>query len=119
MLTKVVIGPTPNPELSKDAIQNLFAVKGHTKVVVETSSIPYGTGKRDHQVPNLAGVLPVVSLLLGYGMKYLEDRIQHNRTLERERETRAALRKDAFAERRSQFQRQTLLDLQPALLDLG
>jgi hypothetical protein len=41
MLNKVVIGPTPNPQLSKDAIQNLFAAKGHPEVVVEVSSIPY------------------------------------------------------------------------------
>jgi len=41
MLNKVVIGPTPNPQLSKDAIQNLFAAKGHPEVVVEISSIPY------------------------------------------------------------------------------
>jgi DUF2971 family protein len=41
LLTKVVIGPTPNPQLSKDAIQNLFAAKGHPEVVVEVSSIPY------------------------------------------------------------------------------
>jgi hypothetical protein len=41
MLNKVFIGPTPNPQLSKDAIQNLFATKGHPEVVVEVSSIPY------------------------------------------------------------------------------
>jgi hypothetical protein len=52
-------------------------------------------------------------------MKYFEDWVQHNRTLERERETRSALRQDAIAERRTQFQRQTLLDLQPALMDLA
>jgi hypothetical protein len=52
-------------------------------------------------------------------MKYFEDRVQHNRTLERERETRRALRQDAIVERRTQFQRQTLLELQPALTDLG
>lgn len=54
-------------------------------------------------MPNLAGVVPVLSLLLGYGMKYFADWLQHNRTLERERETRSALRKDAIAERRTQF----------------
>jgi hypothetical protein len=67
----------------------------------------------------LTMLLPVLTLLLGYGMKYLEDWVQHNRTLERERETRRALRQDVIAERRTQFQRQTLLDLQPALLDLA
>ncbi len=68
---------------------------------------------------NLNGLLPVLALLLGYGIKYLEDRVQHKRTLERERETRRALRQDVIAERRTQFQRQTLLDLQPALMDLA
>jgi len=74
-------------------------------------------------MPDTVGVFsvvtPVVTLLLGYGMKYFTDWIQHNRTLERERETRRALRQDVIAERRTQFQRQTLLDLQPALLDLA
>jgi hypothetical protein len=68
---------------------------------------------------NLNGLFTVLALLLGYGIKYFEDRVQHNRTLDRERETRRALRQDAIAERRTQFQRQTLLDLQPALLDLA
>ncbi len=70
-------------------------------------------------MPNLAGLLPVSYVLLGYGIKYLDGWLQHNRTLERERETRSALRQDAIAERRTQFQRQTLLDLQPALMDLA
>jgi hypothetical protein len=70
-------------------------------------------------MPNLAGLLPVSYVLLGYGIKYLDGWLQHDRTLKRERETRRALRQDVIAERRTQFQRQTLLDLQPALLDLA
>jgi hypothetical protein len=70
-------------------------------------------------MPIPAGLPPVLYLLLGYGTKALQDWLQHKRTLERERETRRALRQDAIAERRTQFQRQTLLDLQPALMDLA
>jgi hypothetical protein len=47
------------------------------------------------------GLFPVFTLLLGYGMKYLTDWVQHNRTLERERETRRALKQDVIAERSS------------------
>ncbi len=64
-------------------------------------------------------MFPVIALLLGYGAKYLQDWSQDSRTSKRERETRRALRQDAIAERRTQFQRQTLLELQPALTDLG
>jgi hypothetical protein len=64
-------------------------------------------------------LVPVFTLLLGYGTKYLQDWSQDSRVSKRERETRRALRQDAIAERRTQFQRQTLLDLQPALLDLA
>jgi hypothetical protein len=70
-------------------------------------------------MPNLAGLLPVLTLLLGYGIKYFEDWVQHNRTLERERETRSALRQDAIVERRTQFQRQTLLELQTSVMALA
>ena len=65
------------------------------------------------------GWFPAFTLLLGYGTKYLSDWFQHTRAVERERETRRETRRDVIAERRTQFQRQTLLDLQPALLDLA
>ena len=41
MVQKVVIGPTPNVELSLEALRSLFASKGHPEVSVEASSIPY------------------------------------------------------------------------------
>jgi hypothetical protein len=40
MLRRVVIGPTPNPELSVQALQSLFESKGH-KVDVNVSGIPF------------------------------------------------------------------------------
>jgi DUF2971 family protein len=41
MIRKVVIGPTPNPELSFEALQNLFLSVNHPEVLVENSVVPY------------------------------------------------------------------------------
>jgi hypothetical protein len=60
-----------------------------------------------------------VSVLLGFAAKAVSDWLQDKRALQRERETRDALRHDQLAERRASFQRQTLLDLQDALQDLA
>lgn len=57
-------------------------------------------------------------MLLGFGTKFVSDWFQDKRTLQRERETRDALRRDQLAERRANFQRQTLLELQEAVQDL-
>lgn len=66
-----------------------------------------------------AGWFPVFTLILGYVTKALSDWIQHRRTLERERETRPEIRQDVATDRRIQFQRQTLLDLQEAAMGLA
>jgi len=41
MVRKVLVGPTPSPDLSLEALQSLFVTKGHSEVVVEKSAIPY------------------------------------------------------------------------------
>jgi hypothetical protein len=41
MIHKVFIGPTPNPNLSTEALQSFFLAKGHPEVLVEKSAIPY------------------------------------------------------------------------------
>jgi hypothetical protein len=41
MIRKVLVGPTPNPGLSVEALQSLFLSKGHPEVLVEKSAIPY------------------------------------------------------------------------------
>jgi len=41
MIRKVLVGPTPNPDLSVEALQSLFLSKGHQEVLVEKSTIPY------------------------------------------------------------------------------
>jgi len=64
------------------------------------------------------GWFPVFTLLLGYAVKAAADWLQHRRTSEREREARNAAREDHLFERRTAFQRQTLLDLQDAMMDL-
>jgi hypothetical protein len=61
---------------------------------------------------------PVVTLLLGYGTKSLSDWFQNRRDVAREREAREAIRQEQRFERRSTFQRQTLLDLQEACMQL-
>lgn len=40
MLRKVIVGPTPNPELAEEALRSLFETSGH-RVDVERSSIPF------------------------------------------------------------------------------
>jgi hypothetical protein len=40
MLRKVIVGPTPNPELAVEALLSLFTAKGH-EVEIEPSSIPF------------------------------------------------------------------------------
>jgi hypothetical protein len=57
-------------------------------------------------------------VLLGFGVGLVSDWFKDRRVLQRERETRGALRRDQLAERRANFQRQTLLELQEAIQDL-
>lgn len=62
---------------------------------------------------------PVVTLLIGYGAKSLTDYFDNRRAIAREREVRDAARRDHLFERRSNFQRETLLALQDTALELG
>jgi hypothetical protein len=64
-------------------------------------------------------LFPVFTLLLGFAIKFVSDWVQHKRDLERDRETRKEARHDLLAERRTDFQRQTLLDLQEAVQDIA
>ncbi|HEU0085030.1 MAG TPA: hypothetical protein VFQ87_19440 [Bradyrhizobium sp.] len=63
--------------------------------------------------------LTVVSLVAGYGLKSITDLVQHKWNVEKEREARKAARQDQRFQRRSAFQRETLLALQDACMDLG
>lgn len=65
------------------------------------------------------GWFPVFTLILGYLTKSVSDWLQHRRTIERDRESRDAARQDQLFERRTTFQRQTLLDLQESLMQLA
>jgi hypothetical protein len=62
---------------------------------------------------------PIVTLIVGWVLKSISDAYEHRRTLEREREGRAVGRRDQLAERRNNFQRQTLLELQEAISDIA
>ena len=62
---------------------------------------------------------PVVTLLLGYAAKSLDEWLGYRRNARREREAREAVRRDQVFERRTSFQRQTLLDLQEAAMQLA
>lgn len=57
-------------------------------------------------------------MLLGLATKAVADYFAHNRLLTREREARAAAHQDRVLERRANFQRQTLLELQDAVMGL-
>ena|ERR1700730_2414078 len=61
---------------------------------------------------------PVLTLLLGYATKSLSEWLEYRRTTRREREAREAVRRDQLFERRTTFQRQTLLDLQETSVQL-
>jgi hypothetical protein len=65
-----------------------------------------------------AGWFPVLTLLLGYATKSASEWVQHRRTTQRDREAREAAQQDQLSERRASFQRQTLLDLQEAMMQL-
>jgi hypothetical protein len=62
---------------------------------------------------------PVLTLLIGYGTKSLTDWIQDRRTIKRERDARDATNRRELFERRTTFQRETLLALQEATMQLG
>jgi hypothetical protein len=40
-IDEVIVGPTPTPELTIEAVRALFASEGHPEVKVSTSTIPY------------------------------------------------------------------------------
>jgi hypothetical protein len=69
--------------------------------------------------PAVSWLWGALTVVLGFVVKSVSDWIEHKRTLEREQETRSALRRDHLAERRVTFQRQTLLELQEAVQDLA
>src|SRR5260370_35432981 len=62
---------------------------------------------------------PVMTVVTGSIMKAVSDRLEHSRALQRERENRKEMRRIQLAERRADFQRQTLLDLQEVLKDFA
>jgi len=74
--------------------------------------------------------LPLLTALIGYGTSAITEYFRDGRTRERdrvtavatstrERETREAARRVQIAERRSSFQRETLLSLQDAIFELA
>jgi len=67
----------------------------------------------------MAGWFPVVTLLVGYVTNSTSDWLTDRRILKREREAREATKRETRLERRTSFQRQTLLELQDALLELA
>lgn len=62
---------------------------------------------------------PVLTLIVGYVIKLIEDRLTHQRALQRERENRMENRRITLEERHADFQRQILLELQDAAQDLA
>jgi hypothetical protein len=74
-----------------------------------------------HPMPDITHTswFPVVTLLLGFATKAISDWIDYKRGLMREREARHAAREEKRYERRVEFQRQTLLDLQESIAKLS
>jgi hypothetical protein len=62
---------------------------------------------------------PVVTLLVGFLASSAIEWFRDRRTLKREREARESMRREKRADRRGDFQRETLLALQDSLLELG
>jgi hypothetical protein len=62
---------------------------------------------------------PVLTLVIGYGLKSISELVQHRRAASRERDARVAQSQIQLAERRSDFQRETLLNLQEACMQLA
>lgn len=67
----------------------------------------------------ISGWFPVVTLIAGYGLKFTSDLVQNRWGVAKEREARKAARAEKRYERRSAFQRETLLALQEAVQKLG
>lgn len=63
-------------------------------------------------------LLPYATLAIGYATKSISDWIDLRRASRREREARQEARRDRLFERRVEFQRATLLELQEELLNL-
>src|SRR4051812_23220205 len=81
---------------------------------------PVDLGNRDFHMPDESVLtwssvsLTIVPLVIGYAMKSMTDVFEHKRTTRREREAREAARRAQQLERRTTFQRETLLSLQEA-----
>jgi hypothetical protein len=69
--------------------------------------------------PPATNWFPVLTLLIGYVIKSLTDWIQDRRSIQREREAREVTRREELSERRNTFQRETLLALQDAFMQLN
>ncbi len=60
----------------------------------------------------LSAAAPTLTFLAGFSAKWLMELEQHRRVTAREREARRAVRRDFLEQRRADFQRQTLIELQ-------
>lgn len=62
---------------------------------------------------------PVFMLLLGAAITVLIGAIENRRTLRRDREAREDARREKLLEHRNEFQRDSLVQLQEAMFELG
>lgn len=62
--------------------------------------------------------IPVVTLLLGFATGQVTDWVKDRRAYKRDLETRRETRNDTQQERHNDFQRETLLNLQTAAMEL-
>ncbi len=70
-------------------------------------------------VPVVTGLGTPIGVIVGYGVKSLDDFLKEERTTQRKAARRLAERDDAARDRRDAFQRERLLSLQHAMHDLS
>src|SRR5229473_2648308 len=92
-----------------------------SSVLLATRAMKIHVRREERIMPDITAQtwFPVLTLLVGYATKSLSDWIQNKRSIAREREGREAARQDQRVAQRITFQRETLLELQEATMQLG
>jgi hypothetical protein len=62
---------------------------------------------------------PILTMVVGFGMSSLSEWLWHRRATQRERDARDAARRDQLFQQRSAFQRETMFELQEAIMQLA
>jgi len=77
-----------------------------------------GANTSSNWLPVISAAVTLISTSVGFISSQLMERSKDRHAYEREKEARESARRDNLFERRTEFQRQTLLDLQDAVMKL-